>query len=195
MRRRRTNPAYLEKERLAMAARRAADPARARAVRHADYVANREKVLRQTAAYRVANLNKMKTAILAWQISNPDRSRRIREKYKAAHPGRMTESVRRWRLRRPDQARDAYLKSRHVRRARKSAVQSTLTRKEWNDIRAYFGGQCAYCLAETKLTLDHVDPIAIGGHHVQDNVVPACLRCNSSKGPRTLLIWLLRKAS
>ena len=34
--------------------------------------------------------------------------------------------------------------------------------------------------------LDHVDPLYWGGPHTAENLVPACLRCNRSKGPRRL---------
>ncbi len=34
--------------------------------------------------------------------------------------------------------------------------------------------------------LDHVEPLYWGGEHVVANLVPACLSCNRSKGPRRL---------
>jgi len=34
--------------------------------------------------------------------------------------------------------------------------------------------------------LDHVEPLYWGGPHRPDNLVPACLSCNRSKGPRRL---------
>lgn len=34
--------------------------------------------------------------------------------------------------------------------------------------------------------LDHVEPLYWGGPHTVVNLVPACLRCNRSKGPRRL---------
>lgn len=35
--------------------------------------------------------------------------------------------------------------------------------------------------------LDHREPLYWGGPHTVANLVPACLRCNRSKGPRRLL--------
>lgn len=35
--------------------------------------------------------------------------------------------------------------------------------------------------------LDHVKPLFWAGSHTVDNIVPACLRCNRSKGPRRLV--------
>lgn len=45
---------------------------------------------------------------------------------------------------------------------------------------------CQYCGKKSDLTIDHVIPRSKGGKDVWDNVVVACLRCNVSKGNRTV---------
>jgi 5-methylcytosine-specific restriction endonuclease McrA len=52
-----------------------------------------------------------------------------------------------------------------------------------------FNGLCAYC-DEPATTWDHVVPIVKGGQTIPGNVVPACVRCNSSKKDRDLSEWL-----
>jgi len=52
---------------------------------------------------------------------------------------------------------------------------------------------CWYC-GEKATTLDHVHPKHKGGTSKYENLVAACIRCNSIKGPRTIerfrfLIW------
>jgi hypothetical protein len=53
---------------------------------------------------------------------------------------------------------------------------------------------CAYCLdrfeSSNDKTADHVEPLYLGGSHSMDNIVIACLSCNSSKGRKRLLHWL-----
>lgn len=45
---------------------------------------------------------------------------------------------------------------------------------------------CQYCGKETRdLTLDHIIPRHKGGRHVWENVVSACIQCNSHKAGRT----------
>ena len=45
---------------------------------------------------------------------------------------------------------------------------------------------CQYCGKEAReLTLDHIIPRHKGGKHVWDNVVSACIRCNTRKAGRT----------
>lgn len=53
---------------------------------------------------------------------------------------------------------------------------------------------CAYCMerfeSSNEKTADHVEPLYLGGAHSMDNIVIACLSCNSSKGRKRLLNWL-----
>lgn len=47
---------------------------------------------------------------------------------------------------------------------------------------------CLYCgreFSRTALTRDHVQPVSKGGRDIWENVVSACIHCNSRKGNRT----------
>lgn len=46
--------------------------------------------------------------------------------------------------------------------------------------------QCQYCGSRKQLTIDHVIPRSLGGNHSWDNVVIACVGCNSRKGDSLL---------
>ena len=70
-----------------------------------------------------------------------------------------------------------------------------MTRSEWENRKAEYGGRCAYCAKVAKLTMDHMDPLSKGGAHDLTNVVPACRECNSGKCDRTILHWLAAKAA
>lgn len=50
-------------------------------------------------------------------------------------------------------------------------------------------GECWYCGSEINpftFHIDHVVPVAKGGTHHLDNLVPACRPCNMTKGSRDL---------
>jgi len=51
-------------------------------------------------------------------------------------------------------------------------------------------GHCAYCGAElgrhNKMTIDHVVPLALEGGNGVNNMLPACLACNQTKGALTV---------
>ncbi len=49
--------------------------------------------------------------------------------------------------------------------------------------------QCVYCGADDSLTLDHVVPRAEGGGNESENLVTACLSCNSSR--KTLIVCVI----
>lgn len=65
----------------------------------------------------------------------------------------------------------------------------TLTSKQWRDACEAFNNTCAYCGAETNLTMEHVVPVASGGATSVDNIIPACQSCNSSKGKKDMIEW------
>ncbi|WP_179814721.1 HNH endonuclease [Allostreptomyces psammosilenae] len=55
-------------------------------------------------------------------------------------------------------------------------------------ILARWGYACAYC-GDMAKHLDHVMPLSKGGADVESNILPACQRCNLSKGAKTLAEW------
>ncbi|KGN59772.1 uncharacterized protein LOC101207660 [Cucumis sativus] len=45
---------------------------------------------------------------------------------------------------------------------------------------------CQYCSSHESLTIDHVLPISRGGEWTWENLVAACVKCNSKKGQKTV---------
>ena len=74
-------------------------------------------------------------------------------------------------------------------RSKKKHLVSTLTKEEWQEALTFFNGHCAYCLTGLAECQEHVKPVDKGGSYAADNIVPACLKCNSSKGNRNLKFW------
>ena len=58
------------------------------------------------------------------------------------------------------------------------------------DILSEFNYCCAYCRSKSeRLTLDHVLAESKGGIDSRKNLVPACAKCNRSKGSLNLTSW------
>lgn len=58
---------------------------------------------------------------------------------------------------------------------------------DWQKLITKHNNSCAYCgTSDRKLTMDHVVPLSRGGLHSIENLLPACLSCNVSKGNRLL---------
>jgi len=55
------------------------------------------------------------------------------------------------------------------------------------------GQACSYCASKDHLALDHIFPQIMGGNHSGDNLIYACRSCNSSKGKKDLMEWLVSK--
>lgn len=69
--------------------------------------------------------------------------------------------------------------------------------QEWKEAVIFFGGTCAYCGAtprkNEKLTKDHMVPISMNGTTTPDNIVPACSKCNLSKGNQEMKEWFMKQ--
>lgn len=70
--------------------------------------------------------------------------------------------------------------------------------QEWKECVIFFSGECAYCGSTPRkgqrLTRDHLLPVSQGGLTTQDNIVPACSSCNSSKGAEDFKEWYMKQA-
>ncbi len=143
-----------------------------------------------------------------WRKLNPERYREVQRRAELKGKGRKsarTKAVKPWknealrykkhawyeanRSRCCNQSRDWRRKNRDRvyaaqcrRRARlQDGVSPGVTPAQWADILARYQGLCAYCGAEAT-ERDHITPIRKGGLDEPRNVVPACKRCNASKG-------------
>lgn len=76
------------------------------------------------------------------------------------------------------------------RRNAEAQTESDLSTEAWENIKAAFNHECAYC-GDSPETLerDHVVPLSEGGDTVPENIVPACGTCNRSKGTQSIVEW------
>lgn len=102
--------------------------------------------------------------------------------YYQRHPDKVSEANRKYRKNNPRKAAH-YVQ---IRQARLASLPHTLTEKEWIEILERYNHSCAYCGEKvTPLHREHKLPASRGGGYTKDNIVPACLRCNSRKATRT----------
>ena len=79
----------------------------------------------------------------------------------------------------------SYIRRRKARRA----TPFPLSKTQKNERVALFENECAYCGDTQKITIDHVIPLSQHGLDNANNVVPACVRCNSSKCAKPVEQW------
>ncbi|PFP30180.1 hypothetical protein COJ96_06835 [Bacillus sp. AFS073361] len=72
-----------------------------------------------------------------------------------------------------------------------------VTTKEIRLLLNVFEGCCAYCSKRPEkarnLHLDHIVPLSENGRNTLANLIPACNRCNSSKGTKPVATHFLDK--
>ena len=101
--------------------------------------------------------------------------------YRRTHKAQRAERWRAWKKANPEKI--GALRSR--RRAAELGAGGSVTAAQWRAIQGAYAGRCAYCGEKpASLTQDHVIPLSRGGSHTPENIVPACVSCNSRKGAR-----------
>lgn len=171
---------------------RAAHPGYVLSKNRAYYQANGEKCREQSRAWVAAHAEHARQRDAEYhRLRREARNARARAYY-AANAERLRAYATEYRLAHPLER----MVHHETRRARKMGRNGAgVTAVEWRAILEYFGHRCAYCLrADVKLQQEHVDPLARGGAHSPENVVPACAFCNNSKHNRPVWSMLGRAA-
>jgi len=160
-----------------------------RARYQADIERRRDIGREQSKEWRRKNSDEYRERHRAWYYANHERVKANKRSHRARNVEKARKSAREWVRAHPER----WVGDQAKRRARlRDGASCGVTVKEWGSILEAFDHRCAYCLASgVKLTRDHVEPLARGGRDEPSNVVPACGSCNSRKGNRTLLRFLV----
>lgn len=154
-----------------------------------DPARDREKCRRWCAA----NPNKYREKLRRWRRRNIEKCREASRAWKRANRERANASCRRWKLAHKEKVREFVRKRESQRRAGRSAALIALDLSCKESRFLLFGSRCAYCAAKSKLTVDHVLPLKLGGLDEPANIVPACARCNGSKHANPVADWYRRQ--
>jgi 5-methylcytosine-specific restriction endonuclease McrA len=129
----------------------------------------------------------------------PAHRAKMREWSKAKYrrdPQKQRAAVAAWAGKNPDKAKACRDHSNLMRRARVHKASGTHTKAQRLYLHASYLGRCAYCFSVAATDFDHVVPLARGGSNDIGNLVPACEKCNASKGAKSLLEFMMyRKAA
>ena len=182
-------------------------PETAKVYNRAYFLAHREKI----RAYRLAHQEQIKAYNRAYRLAHYEKAQARDRLYHATHQEERNAKSRAYHLMHREERKAysrAYLTTHkeerkvynyiwanthremrrlqeHRRRARKMSSPCTATAEHEQAIKAAYKYKCAYCgKRSTKLTIDHVIPLAKNGGHTPENLVPACKSCNSAKKDR-----------
>ena len=160
------------------------------------YQENTDKSRECSERYRQENPVKLTKYKKKWYQENAEKHRERQKKwhqentehtkkYYQENIGKIRERIKKWRQENPEKLREHSQK----RRARESKLPATLTVEQWEKIKESFNGRCAYCGKENKLEQEHFIPLSKGGEYTNNNIVPACRVCNSSKNAKDFFKW------
>jgi 5-methylcytosine-specific restriction endonuclease McrA len=164
-------------------------------LRRANYLANREKQLKQGKLWKKRNRSKARASYTRWAKKYPDKVKAKRKayyeankeaakaysmKYRAEHSVLVKKSLAEWKKKNPDKV-SALLQKR---RAAKTAAGGAYTYIQWVELCKRYHNKCLSCNKKKRLTPDHVIPISKGGTSNISNIQPLCGSCNSSKGTK-----------
>lgn len=144
---------------------------------------NPEKELQRSARYRLDNAESAKESQKKYRESNPEKRRCAVSKWEKNNKAKILITKQKYRESNPEKFRD-YCNSR---RAKK--LSNGVFKIATKELKKLYESPCLYCGSIESIQADHVVPIARGGTHSIGNLVPACARCNQSKGSKLLTEW------
>jgi len=154
--------------------------------------ANKDRVDEMRRARRAADLDGHRQAERAKYHANKTASAARAKRWKDKNRETLRTQWREWNLANPG----AGIARQHKRRAAKKQNGGSFTVAQAAELRHSYLNKCAYCFAAVSQHLDHIVAIARGGSSNIENIAPACSKCNLSKGPKSLLEFLVhRKAA
>lgn len=139
---------------------------------------------------REKDKEKLKIYRKKYRKDNLEKIKECTRKYYKKNKEEIAKKRREWRINNPEKRREENRK----RRNNKYKAKGYHTEQEWQQKKREYNYCCAYCGIKEKdlikkykckkwwnLTEDHIIPITKNGTDYINNIVPACIGCNSSK--------------
>jgi 5-methylcytosine-specific restriction endonuclease McrA len=159
--------------------------------------ANPEKTKARSTAWRKANPEKAKAYSVKWSKANPEKIRAHSANRVKGNPVKKAARQAKWLKANKERYRAICAKwakanrekvnaTEHKRRARKLAAGGSFTGEEIKKMLKNQKGKCVVCkVGITKLYhIDHIMPLARGGHNGITNIQLLCPNCNRKKNAK-----------
>jgi 5-methylcytosine-specific restriction endonuclease McrA len=187
-----------------MKARYQADPAAGAARTREYYEANADRVKAHAREYYQRNAEADRERSRKWRAANPNRQKELADRWRDANRARIkaynstyyaenreSEIARCLAYTKAHPEVDAAIKQRRNARKRDVVCEHGLGCVTAKFLKAIRAADCLYCAAPGgKGHADHFIPLSRGGLHCVENIVPACVRCNTSKHAMDPHDWL-----
>lgn len=123
----------------------------------------------------------------SYRRRNKDKIAVQKQEYYLKNKEKLTRSIR---IYQDENKEKTLLRNSIFKRIRYTDEQRNYSIDEWNECKAYFNNECAYCGRKAKsLNKEHFIPFKHGGEFSRLNIIPACKSCNSSKYDKSFFEW------
>jgi len=146
------------------------------------YKNNKEHIRKYKAEYYQANKEKLSNEHKTYYQEHKEDIKRQHHDYYESHKPAHKLTKKRYHENNPSRSAE----DRHRRRVReRHGICTPITTEIRQFILQKQGNKCSYCrrrfTKDNRVTVDHITPISRGGSHTLDNIVYACMSCNSKK--------------
>lgn len=172
------------------------------AVMRAYYTANKSRLNESSRAYYRANRERLAGNARAYRERNPQYQREYFRVYYAANRGYYAEKSRAYRIANKKRLAEMNLQyhranpnisraSHQRRKARKLGAEGTHTAADIQKQYKAQKGACYWCGSKVRgnYHVDHIVPLSRGGTNWPENIVIACVGCNTSRGSKLPHEW------
>lgn len=118
-----------------------------------------------------------------YRNKNPEKVKQSKKQYREAN----LEKVKKYQKQYCSSNPEKYKNYCNTRRSKK--VSNGVFKVTDKELKKLYSSSCIYCGSTNLIQADHVIPLTKGGRHSIGNLVPACSRCNQSKGSKFLAEW------
>jgi hypothetical protein len=163
------------------------NPEKCKIFRHKYYLKYKKRILAYTKKYIKKHPEIRKICYKNYYKRHKKKELQRLRKWKKENKKRVLAMNKKWKINNPEKLRLYSIK----RKIKEGKVE--LTENEWKKILLNYKNRCIYCSCKlyskkdknynikNLRTIDHKRSINKGGKTVKENIVPACLSCNSSK--------------
>lgn len=154
------------------------------------YKENEAYKIEYNKQYRKENIEKIKLRLIEYNRINKKEIRAKGREYYLKNKVEIARKQRPYQRRHYQLNKDRIRMYHQARRASEKESEASLTVEQWRDCKEHFNNSCAYCGKEPDIIhREHFVPHIQGGEFTINNIVPACISCNSSKGCKNFFEW------
>lgn len=143
--------------------------------------------------HRHKNPERTRLVARAWLEKNPEKRRKYARQNYERHKERFIKSAKEWAKNNPEKRSRIMAFQNAKRRSRKLANGGAgFSADHWKELLRRCDGVCVYCRKNPSNSVDHFVPLKLGGQDDYRNIVPACMKCNSTKRENEPRSWVIQ---